>query len=83
MSTLAELRGISDEELVARHDQVATHLDPSVNYYLAELARRDQDRQTQAMLGYTRWITVMTAVMTVATIVNVIVAALLLCQSRP
>jgi len=41
-----------------------------------ELARRDQERQTNVMLRMTKWIAAMTVVMTVATIVNVVLFAL-------
>jgi hypothetical protein len=71
---LRELRALPDDELVRRHDHAAATTVVGVDYYLAELARRDQDRQTQAMVRYTLWIAVMTAVVTVATIVNVVVA---------
>ncbi len=43
-------------------------------FYLDELERRKTEKLTTAMVRYTFWITVMTAVMTVATIVNVILA---------
>lgn len=76
--TLAELRALSDDELVGRHDQLAKHTVVGTNHYLQELTRRDQDRQTQAMLRHTRWVTVMTGVITIATIVNVVVALLIL-----
>jgi hypothetical protein len=49
--TLAELRGLPDEELIQRHDKQAGTAEPNVNYYLTELARRDLDRQTSTMGG--------------------------------
>ena len=70
----AKLRGMSDDELIQEHDEVAKGSMVGVNYYLDELARREQDRATNAMLKYTRWITIMTIIMTIATIVNVMVA---------
>ena len=83
--TLAQLRGLSDEEIIKRHDAKAQppgagHPQIGVNYYLAELARRDQDRHTRAMLGYTKRIMCMTVVMTISTIVNVIITVRLLCK---
>ncbi len=69
--TLKELRGLSDDDLVAQHDEIAGSTVVGLNYYLAEIARRDQDRQTQAMLSYTKWVTIMTAIITVATIANI------------
>jgi hypothetical protein len=72
--TLAELRGLPDEELIQRHDKQAGNAEPNVNYYLAELARRDLDRQTATMVRYTWWIAVMTCMVTVATLVQLGVA---------
>jgi hypothetical protein len=65
---------MSDAELIAGHDHLAGSTVVGVNYYLNELARRDQDRQTQTMLRYTRWITLMTGVIVVATILSLMVS---------
>jgi hypothetical protein len=73
---IAELRKMSDDGLIAAHDQIADQGQPGVSYYLGELARRDQVRQAEQMLGYTRRIEWMTLVVTVATIVNVVIAFL-------
>ncbi|MFO7583969.1 MAG: hypothetical protein R6W69_04490 [Anaerolineales bacterium] len=73
-SSLKELRSLSSEDLIKKHDQLARTTSHSVNYYLQELARRDQNAQTEVMLKLTRWITWMTAVITLATIVNLILA---------
>lgn len=75
--TLRELRSLPDEELVRRHDELAGSTVVGTKHYLDELHRRDQMRMTHAMLTYTRWIMVMTLVMTIATLVNV---AGLLCR---
>jgi len=71
--TLADLRATSDDELVRKHDELAKHTVVGTNHYLQELARRDQNRQTKAMLRYTRWVVIMTGVITIATVVNVVV----------
>lgn len=71
--TLKELRSLSDEELVVRHDELARQTQVGVQHYLSELARRDQDRQTKAILRYTIWIAIMTIIMTIATLLNVFV----------
>lgn len=68
---LRELRSLSDDELIRRHDQHAASTQIGINHYLAELSRRDLDRQTQAMLRYTWWITIMTGVMLLCTIINI------------
>jgi len=41
---------------------------------LSELARRDQNKQTRAMLSMTRWITGMTAAVTIATLLQLYLA---------
>lgn len=58
--TLEELRGLSDDEIVRKHDQLAGNTVVGTNHYLQELDRRDQERQTQAILMYTRWVAIMT-----------------------
>ena len=70
---------MSEEEIEARHDYtVKADFRPAQAYrverYVTELNRRRQDRQTEAMLRYTKWITWMTIVVSVATIVNVAMA---------
>ena len=62
--SLKELRGLSDNELTEQHDREATLTGAGVDYYLTELNRRSQNRQT-------RWIVIMTGVITFATLVNV------------
>ena len=84
--SLTELRSLSDEEIIRRHDDAARGTQTSVNYYLTELARRDQDTQTKAMLSYTkeirsltgqiRFLTWIMAFLTVGSVItNVIVVA--------
>ena len=68
--TIAELRKLSEEKLIEKHDALAQHTQVGTNHYLQELYRRDQDRVTNTMLTYTRWITAMTGVVTVATAAN-------------
>jgi hypothetical protein len=74
---IKELRALPDESLIDAHDNKAKDTEAGVAYYLDELARRDQSRQTEAMLAYTRWIIVMTAVVTLATIANPVIAYLM------
>jgi len=71
--TLRDLRALSDDDLVKRYDELAKNTVVGTNHYLQELTRRDQNRQTQAMLRYTRWVAIMTGVITIATVVNVVV----------
>ena len=78
---IAELRELSDEELIKEHDRIAPSTNVGVIYYLEELARRDQARQAASMLRYTSWVMAMTFVITVATIVQVMVAVRTFCAN--
>jgi len=72
----AGLRALSDEQLIALHDESAVNVDSaSVQYCLQELARRDTDRQTAQMLLLTKVMALLTVVITVLTIVNVVLVA--------
>lgn len=51
--TLADLRNTPDELLIDGHDRAAKNAVVSVNYYLAELERRDRERHDEAMHGLT------------------------------
>ena len=73
---IKELRAMSDERLIAQHDASFGGMTETSTSFRTELARRDQERQTIAMLRMTKWIAAMTVVMTAATIVNVILFAL-------
>ena len=46
-----------------------------LDYWEDELNRRYQQRHTEAMHRYTKWVTLMTLIVTVATLVNVGIAA--------
>lgn len=73
--SLANLRELGDEGLIALHDEVARHTQVGVDYYLDELWRRETARQTNEIVGLTRAIKGMTLVMMIATILNVILFA--------
>ena len=68
--SLSDLRKLTDDELVERHDAQAKTTVVGIQYFLDELDRRYQERQTKAMLRFTKWITVMTVVITSATVIN-------------
>ncbi len=73
--SLAELRALTDDELIERHDRQAQKTHVGLNYWEDELNRRYQERHSGAMHRYTQWVTLMTAIVTVATLVNVGIAA--------
>ena len=67
--TYQHLREMSLGQLISEHDKVAQPWQPDPAHFLAEIARRDQEKQTEVMLKYTRWITFMTFVIVVATVI--------------
>lgn len=73
---LAELRQMSDDEVVGLYDRQAQNTSVGLNHYRDELLRRDQEKQTEIMLTYTRQIRWMTVVVTISTVINVIIAVL-------
>ncbi len=75
--SLTELRAMSDDELIEKHDLLAKNTIVGTQHFLDEVARREQSKQTEAMLSYTRRITWMTVVITLATIINLVIAYLL------
>ena len=82
-----KLLAMSDDELIEKYDTLAESTGVGLGFALDELVRRGQTRQTEAMLKqtdtmlkYTRYILWMTIVVTVATIVNVVIATILLAK---
>ena len=79
--SLKELRNLTDDDIIEKHDMLAVSTVPGVNHYLNKIARRDQSRQTEAMLSYTKkincmtyLIAFMTCIMMVFTVANIVVA---------
>jgi hypothetical protein len=69
---------MSDEELIAFHDSSTSNMAVGLSFALDELARRTTERQTAAMLEYTKSIRTLTWVIALFTAVNVAVSVLLL-----
>ena len=72
--TMAELKRLSDEQLIAAYDVAIEQTIVGADYYLEELRNRSQERVAAAVEKFTRWIFGLTLVVTLATIVNVVVA---------
>ena len=70
--TISTLRGLSDEELIEWHDQLAGATTVGVNYYLAELQRRTVERQGRLMIRLTWVIAALTAVNVVAVVASLL-----------
>jgi len=71
--TLKELRKLSEKDLIKKHDKLAESTQVGTKHYLTEIARRDQDKQTKAIKKLTCWITIMTLIMMIATIINTLI----------
>jgi len=69
--TIAELREITDADLIREHDARTGSVVLGIDYFLQELARRDSARVARQLLWLTVAITACTIVMTVATVVLV------------
>lgn len=59
---LSELKKLSEAELDQKYDEEAKNVQPSLNYFWYEIVRREQNRQTN-------WIIGLTIVMTVAAVI--------------
>lgn len=68
--TIAELRTLSDDELIEQHDKLAESTQIGTGFYLAELERRQADRQSRQMLRLTWVVTGLTVVNVVAVIAS-------------
>ncbi|SHI86605.1 hypothetical protein SAMN02745751_01247 [Dethiosulfatibacter aminovorans DSM 17477] len=64
----------SDDEIIKLYDETALHTSVGLNYFTAELERRSNDKKDKVMIKCTKQITIMTFVMTIATLVNVYIA---------
>ena len=70
------LRKFTDEEIIALHDSAAIHTQVGVQFYLDEINRREQNKQTDLVVKYTKqmlWLTVFVALLTVINVVAVII----------
>lgn len=52
--SIGQLRGLSDEELVAEHDAKALNTIVGTDYYVQELDRRSRERSTEASIRLAR-----------------------------
>ncbi len=71
--TLKELKALDDEELLKLHDRVAKNTQVGVGYYLEELRARQLARYTRRLDRLTIGIFIMTAVVTIATLLNLLI----------
>ena len=71
---LANLKALSDEELIAKYDKEVEHTVVGPQHYLDELRYREQSRIAAEIEKFTRYILWLTIVVVIATVVNVGVA---------
>ena len=76
-----ELRELSREALVREYDRVAPSTVFGLSFLRDEVARRDFEEQNAQLVAMTRHIRLMTAVITVLTMVNVVAVVMVL--TRP
>ena len=69
--TIADLRGLSEADLIAQHDALAHTTQVGVRYYLDELNRRTVQRQGQRMERLTIVIGFLTLVNVVAVVIDI------------
>jgi len=65
----AELKAMTDDELIIRHDAAAANTVYGVQWYVDELSRRRADKATEALVRLTavlNWLTVVVALFTAA-----------------
>ncbi len=70
--TIEELRSLSREELIRRHDGKAQSTEIGTRHYLAELERRDAHEQAETMVRLTRALALLTVAIVALTVVSVV-----------
>ena len=70
----ADLKNLSDDELIAEYDVRAKHTGVGTQFYADELRYREQSRVAGKLEKFTRQIFWLTVVVTLATVVNIAVA---------
>lgn len=81
--SISEIRGLSDEEVIRRHDALTAYYNWEVSLraaYVDELSRRSADRSQQAAYRLTLWTIVLAVVATAVSVASLVVAVLTLTQ---
>ena len=73
---LVDLRRMSIDELIKKHDELAKNTAVGILHYLEEISRRDTEQANKMMLKFNNQIRVMTIIITILTFVNIILVAL-------
>lgn len=64
-----ELRKLPISKLYELHDKEAEHVQASLNYYLGEIIRREQSKQTRLLI----WLNILVVIATVFSAIGVFV----------
>jgi hypothetical protein len=75
---IADLRALTDDEIISRHDVAARNTSVGVNFYLDELRRREQVRAIEASNRLARrafWLGVTNTVLALAAVIATVIAA--------
>jgi type VI protein secretion system component VasF len=73
--TVAELRAMTDEQLIENHDRRATQTSVGTRHYLDELRHRDAARHELAVIKATEQVRTLTWWIVALTFVNVVLVA--------
>jgi CII-binding regulator of phage lambda lysogenization HflD len=76
--TLKQLQEMSDDDIIETYNSTSKNTAVGLQFFLDELNRRSQNRQSNEMLRMTRQVTFMTVITTIATVINLVVAYLTL-----
>lgn len=77
--TLAQLREMSDDDIVLLHDAESTNTFVGLNYFLDELRRRETERGIAASTDLARktfWLSVASSVLALASVIIAVIALL-------
>lgn len=70
--SIEQLRKLTDDEVIALHDRAANNTDVGVQFFLDEINRREQNKQTELMVKFTKQILRLTIIITILTVINVV-----------
>lgn len=71
-----DLANLSDDELVARYNTLASTTVVGTQFYLDELTRRRMSKESARMLTLTQTMERLTWVILILTVINIVVAAI-------
>jgi CHASE3 domain sensor protein len=76
--SIAQLRAMSDAELIATHDALARNTSVGINYYLDEIERRERERAAKESQKLARAAFVVSIVGTILSVIATVAAVVAL-----